>query len=88
MSSPYNLSVACACFISPILYLLVFTKSGASFCIDNILYLAASLTNSLDSIPFFRIKNVSSSTLFLSEEGNASQTPPSSASYQRSIAML
>ena len=38
--------------------------------------------------PFFSIKNVAISILFLSEEGKANQILPSSASFQRSIAIL
>ena len=92
MPVPYSFSSApplpLSCCTSPMLCLVVFIKSGAWFSIDMILYLAGSLTKLLDSIPFFSIKNVSSSILFLSEDGNANQTEPSSASYQRSIAML
>ena len=77
-----------SCCTSPMLYLVVFIKSGAWFSIDTTLYLAGSLTKLLDSTPFFNTKNVSSSILFLSEDGNANQTEPSPASYQRSIAIL
>ena len=70
----------------PIRIFLVFINSGASFSIDNILYL--SLFSIELSSPFFKNKVVSISTLFLSEEGNASQIFPSSAWYQRSIAKL
>ena len=58
----------------------VFIKSGASFSIASILYLLSSSTKSSSAIPFFNIKKVSSSTLFLSEDGKLNQTPPSAAS--------
>ena len=53
---------------------------GASFSIAIILYLAGSGTNSLPSCVFLSIKNVSSSTLFLSEDGKDNHVLPSSAS--------
>ena len=53
--------------------------SGASFSIANTLYLASSSTKLLVSIAFFNIKKVSSSTLFLSDEGKDNQILPSSA---------
>ena len=43
-------------------------------------YLAGSSTKSFDSTPFFNMRYVSISTLFLSEEGNDNQTLSSSAS--------
>jgi len=58
---------------------LVFKKSGASFSIAIILYLACGSTKLLESAPFLSIKYVSSSTLFLSDEGNDSHKLPSSA---------
>ena len=58
----------------------VFMKSGASFSIDKILYLAFSTTKLLEFCPFLRIKNVSIFTLFLSDDGNDNQTLPSCAS--------
>ena len=48
----------------------------------------ASFGFSADSWAFFNIKNVSMSTLFLSEEGKEIQILPSSAKYHLSIARL
>jgi len=57
----------------------VFKKSGASFSIAITLYLALSWTKISVSAAFFNIKKVSSSTLFLSDDGNDSHKLPSSA---------
>ena len=65
--------VAICCFT-------IFIKSGASVSIAKTLYLAFSLTNVLSSVPFFKIKNVSMSSLLKSEDGKANQTLPSLAS--------
>ena len=66
----------------------VFINVGASFSIAITLYLAGEDTKLLLSCSFLSIKNVSSSILFLSDEGKLNQILPSSASYQRSIARL
>ncbi|ANS05167.1 hypothetical protein [uncultured Mediterranean phage] len=58
---------------------LVFKNSGASFSIAMILYLALFFTKISESAPFFNIKKVSSSTLFLSDDGNDNHKLPSSA---------
>ena len=72
----------------PYIDFLVLINSGASLDIANILYLLFCDTGSALSIPFFNIKNVSSSTLFLSDEGKLSHILPSLASYILSIAKL
>ena len=60
-------------------FLNVETNSGASFSIASILYLFKVDIGVLLSCCFFDIKYVSSSTLFLSEEGKDNQILPSSA---------
>ena len=76
-------------FTEPIITFLVLINSGASFSIANILYVVEfSITLASLSSPFLKYKEVSKSTLFLSEEGNANHRLPSSALYQRSIAKL
>ena len=55
---------------------------------SNILYLSPLVTGVELSCPFFNVKKVSKSTLFLSDEGNDNQILPSSAGYQRSKAKL
>ena len=74
------------CVAVPICIFLVLIYSGASFSIPIILCFVMFLV--APESPFFKNKKVSKSTLFLSEEGNASQILPSSALYQRSIAKL
>ena len=86
--SSNNLLLFLICLISPQLNFVDFIKSGALLSIAKTLYLAGSTTKLLDSTPFFKIKKVSISTLFLSEDAKDNQIPPSSASYQRSIAIL
>ena len=67
-------------FVSATNLRFVFIKSGASFSIAKILYLLLCVTGTVVSLDFFNIKKVSSSTLFLSEEGKESQILPSLAS--------
>ena len=71
-----------------IIFITVFKNNGASLDIAITLYLAGTDTNSSRSCTFFNSKKVSSSILFLSAEGKLIHTFPSSASYQRSIAIL
>ena len=66
----------------------VLTNKGASFSIANILYLVSVETKTSESCSFLRIKNVSKSTLFLSDDGNVNHILPSSALYHLSIARL
>ena len=77
-----------ACALSEITVFLTLIKSGASFFIAITLYLAGSDIKSSEFKPFFSIKNESSSILFLSEEGKETQTLPSSAFQNLSIAIL
>ena len=72
----------------PAIFITVFKNNGASLDIAITLYLAGTDTNSSRSCTFFNSKKVSSSILFLSAEGKLIHTFPSSASYQRSIAIL
>ena len=67
------------CFFSSTRNLDIFIKSGASLSIASTLYLTGSTTKSLLSTPFFNAKKVSSSILFLSDDGNDNQTSPSSS---------
>ena len=69
------------CVLDDINALFCLIKAGALSCISKILYLVSSKTAEFELIGFLRIKKVSISTLFLSEDGNANQAPPSSASY-------
>ena len=62
----------------PTCALRILTASGASFDIDNTLYLAVSGINVELSCSFLSSKKVSSVILFLSAEGKDNQTLPSS----------
>ena len=64
---------------SATILLVVLTKSGASFFISNILYLASSSTTFSFPCSFLSIIYVSSSSLFLSAELNDNHILPSSA---------
>ena len=66
----------------------VLINVGALFFIDITLYSISVSTGISVSCCFLRYKTVSSSILFLSEDGNETHTPPSSASYHLSIARL
>jgi hypothetical protein len=63
----------------PIALGVVATKSGTLLDISNILYLQGPIEGLSLSCCFLSIRYVSSSTLFLSDDGKLSQTLPSSA---------
>ena len=69
-----------SCTSVPIFNFVVLINSGASFSIAIILYLASSVIKEEESGPFFNIKKVSISILFLSVDGKAIHIFPSSAS--------
>ena len=72
----------------PKTFLVSLIKSGASLDIAKTLYLLSTLIASFDPAAFLSIIVSSSCILFLSADGKDIQMLPSSALYQRSIAIV